>query len=150
MYSFFKADFINCTWSVQLWIDKYHVATPVAREKQVRMPQGWGTTLSKWKLWLQWIVVSPSSGVKLKESTAGVDGQEGKKCLGLHTQMGKELSWGTDISCSGHTEWLTYVDICKAFCTDGIHSAFVYCVETKTSKLRFIKQTSLERLKNTS
>lgn len=89
MYSFFKADFINCTWSVQLWIDKYHAATPVAREKQVWMPQGWGTTLSKWKLWLQWIVVSPSSGVKLKESTAGVDGQEGKKCLGLCT-----LRWG--------------------------------------------------------
>lgn len=43
------------------------------------------------------------SEAKGKHCRGGWPGRE--EVLGtLHTQMGKELSWGTDISCSGHTE----------------------------------------------
>lgn len=63
-----------------------------------------------------------------------------------------------EVACSNKTAWfplevlylrhkkeLTYINISKPFCTYCIHSAFVYCIKTKTSKLRFIKQTSLRK-----
>lgn len=63
-----------------------------------------------------------------------------------------------EVACSNRTVWfplevlylrhkkeLTYINISKSFCTYCIHSAFVYCIKTKTSKLRFIKQTSLRK-----
>lgn len=79
-----------------------------------------------------------------------------KKTDSIHCTWFVQL-W-KEVACSNKTAWfplevlylrhkkeLTYINISKPFCTYCIHSAFVYCIKTKTSKLRFIKQTSLRK-----